>query len=68
MKELRAHRHISLPTLFYVPLQKGWWNLQQKWKLGKKGIGGGGAAADGNLAQETLLAQEPQHVLLLVQV
>lgn len=39
-KELREHCHFPLPTLFYVFLQKGCCELQQKWGLGKKGLGG----------------------------
>lgn len=41
-KELEEDCHASLPTLFYVALQQGWWELTTKVGFGerKKGLGG----------------------------
>ena len=62
-KELRENCHVSLPTLFYVALQKGWWELTTKVESGKEGLWAGKAAADGNLAEETLLAENARNGL-----
>lgn len=65
MKELRAHCHVSLPTLFSVVLQKGWWEVTI---VGAGKEGPWGVAADGHITEATLLAEEAQHMLHLVQM
>ena len=49
-----------------MALQKCWREL--KTKSGKEGLWAGGAAADGSLAEETLLVKDAQHALAVVQV
>lgn len=41
MKELREHCSVSLPTLFSVVLQKGWWEVTTTVGTGKEGPWGG---------------------------
>lgn len=58
MKGLREHCHVSLPTLFYVALQKRMvGTCDATVEFGKEGHYG--AAADGDLAEETLLLSLP---------
>lgn len=49
-----------------MALQKG--RQELKTKSGKEGLWAGGAAADGSLAEETLLVEDARHALAVVQV
>lgn len=60
-KELREYCRFPSPMSFYVFLQKGWCELQRKWGLGKKGLGG-------RLQMETFPAEDAQHILHLMQI
>lgn len=66
MKELREHCSVSLPTLFSMVLQKGWWEVTTT--VGTRKEGPWGVATDGDIAEEALLAEEALHTLHLVQM